>query len=425
MARIKLYARKDKRDQEGTIPVYVRIAHASKTKYVSLGIRVKARHWNENKGEVRKGHPQYEATAAFLQARLSIAREAAMDLLRRRPTAPCSALGTAVRKAIGGPTGEGDDFLEYCQTYIARVHAEGRAGSWKRLRTVVEKLQSYNRRARKSDQLPFERLTVSFLEGFRADLGQYYGNAPNTATKNMAAVRTMLYAAIREGLFPQEKNPFFQITLKTQKTEKEKLSRQEMRRLEALDLDSTTMAFHARNTFVFAYYAGGMRFSDVCLLVWDNIREVAGDLFLDYRMKKTGERPPVPLVPGAVRILRLYEGRQHRYARVFPLLDRYSASELRDPVRLQACISSRNVVVNQRLNGEAGRKRGLQQRAGIRVHLTFHLARHSFAAHLREAGWDIYSISKAMGHANVAVTERYLAGFREDDIAARLRETLG
>ncbi|RME52937.1 MAG: site-specific integrase, partial [Caldilineae bacterium] len=50
-------------------------------------------------------------------------------------------------------------------------------------------------------------------------------------------------------------------------------------------------------------------------------------------------------------------------------------------------------------------------RAGIDKHLSFHVSRHSFADMARTKGMDLYSISKALGHANVRVTERYLKGF--------------
>jgi len=57
-------------------------------------------------------------------------------------------------------------------------------------------------------------LTVSFLEGFRTYLIGHCGNGKNTVHKNLASIRTILYSAIREGRFPQENNPFFQIRLR-------------------------------------------------------------------------------------------------------------------------------------------------------------------------------------------------------------------
>ena len=54
--------------------------------------------------------------------------------------------------------------------------------------------------------------------------------------------------------------------------------------------------------------------------------------------------------------------------------------------------------------------------------LSFHLARHSLAGRLLEAGWDVYDIRAVLGHASVRVTEEYLRGFGRPDLDERLRK---
>ncbi len=46
--------------------------------------------------------------------------------------------------------------------------------------------------------------------------------------------------------------------------------------------------------------------------------------------------------------------------------------------------------------------------AGLRARYSVHDLRHAFAVKLYQEGRDIYAVSKALGHAGVAVTERYL-----------------
>jgi integrase len=50
------------------------------------------------------------------------------------------------------------------------------------------------------------------------------------------------------------------------------------------------------------------------------------------------------------------------------------------------------------------------------------MARHSFADRARRAGWSLHTIKDALGHATLAVTERYLAGFDAEVLDARMRE---
>ena len=47
------------------------------------------------------------------------------------------------------------------------------------------------------------------------------------------------------------------------------------------------------------------------------------------------------------------------------------------------------------------------KKAGIEKHVTFHTLRHTFASHLAMAGVDLYTISKLLGHASIAMTQRY------------------
>lgn len=60
-------------------------------------------------------------------------------------------------------------------------------------------------------------------------------------------------------------------------------------------------------------------------------------------------------------------------------------------------------------------------RSGIRV--SPHTCRHTFAHLQLRNGLDLYTLSRAMGHENVAITQRYLEGIQDDEMLRKVQRT--
>ena len=56
--------------------------------------------------------------------------------------------------------------------------------------------------------------------------------------------------------------------------------------------------------------------------------------------------------------------------------------------------------------------------AGIRKHITFHCARHTYATLQISLGTDIYTVSKLLGHKNLSTTEIYAKVINEKKVVA-------
>ena len=178
-----------------------------------------------------------------------------------------------------------------------------------------------------------------------------------------------------------------------------------------------------RDGFALAFYAGGMRFGDTCLLRWtDVVRDAEGTpVKLRYEAEKTGKPTSIPLVAEARAIVERYaERRSEAVAEggfVFPFLD---GKDLSTPAKRRAAVSARNAYANAAL-------KTLAERAEIAhpERVTTHLARHSLAAHLLESGIGAHGIKEVLRHSSVTTTERYLQGFSRDLLDEAYRNAFG
>lgn len=398
MATVTATLRSSKVNASGTAPIYLRVADRDASRYVSLGIRVRPKDWLDAKGRVRKTHPDAESLNAIIAERVATAEREVLRLKTDRIDASASDIKAALKpeRRVAG------DFLSFADMIADELDARGQHYLYKRYKSVFGKLRSFT-----GSPLPFERVTPELLRRYETHLHTHFGNNANTALTNFNVIRAVLYRAIKEGHADQGKNPFFQFQPTTPKRpQRGKLTLDEVRALEALALVPGSMHWHARNYFLFSFYCAGIRFGDFARLTQDQIKAEGQDangveiLRLSYRMNKTGTLKSIRLVPQARHILSLYPPRPDS-PYVFPLLD---GRDVSTPRKLVSATSSRNVLVNRALQDIASQ-------AGIKTHISFHIARHSFADVARAKGRSVYDISKALGHANLKVTETYLKGF--------------
>lgn len=136
-------------------------------------------------------------------------------------------------------------------------------------------------------------------------------------------------------------------------------------------------------------YATGMRISEVCGLTLPQLNLDGG--YLRAFGKGSKERV-VPMGRAASQALQQY------LAEARPALLRGRESDA--------------VFLSQRsrpLSRQDGWRviKGAMRRVGLRVNVTPHTLRHSFATHLVERGADLRSVQTMLGHADIATTQIY------------------
>lgn len=394
MASVSIVARKSK----SGLSVYVRFSHLSVERYVSLGVHVKRRQWNASGRTVSKTHPDHEQLAALIEHHRREAESALADVMASGVVVTADRIRSRYRFRIEGRQVETEeDFLAFADRHVSLYESRGQYASHKHYGSAVRKLRRFHGRGR----LEWDDLTVRFLTSYETWMRRQ-GNRTNTVHKDLSMIRTILYAAIREGLFDRARNPFDRITLRKEKARKERIRKADVDRLGALDLPAGSMLEIARDMWIFAFFTGGSRVGDLLTLTPGQVRN--GRIY--YDMRKTGERHGLPLVAQAAGIAAAYAGRKGKY--LFPPLESYPTSTERE-------VFDAIGKATARINRALGR---VAKRAGIEKTLTTHIARHSFAAYCIESGWDVYRVSKVLGHADIKITQAYLSGFDRSDLDA-------
>jgi len=384
MATIKATLRPPK-DQNGKKTIYIRISDKGKTRYISTGEKIKPKHWNKNKGEARS-NDEFDAIhlnqiisdkikeinnqAYKLKANHQIVNA---DILKRKTT----------------NKGQGD-FIEYAELFAKRKH-QTNVQTGRRYDGIVSKVREFC-----GGELKFRDITVTWLKMFSDWLSTDRKNSANTIHSNLRAVRAILYSAIEEDLFAQEKNPFFKFKLKQPKVKKTKLTSEEIKKIANTKPNGNPVQSIAKDMFLFSFFTCGMRYRDIVLLKWNNIE----DDYIRYTMNKTGQPVSIMISKPAKNILMKYQKTEAAPEFfIFPILN--TNRNLVNSRILDREISSKNAYLNKELSK-------LAKAAGISKSVSMHVARHTFSAIAYNQGADIYSISNSLGHSSIKTTENYL-----------------
>nr|MBK9653131.1 integrase catalytic domain-containing protein [Bacteroidota bacterium] len=183
--------------------------------------------------------------------------------------------------------------------------------------------------------------------------------------------------------------------LKTESTTKNYLTDDELASIENLHVEKGTPKELARNIFVFACYAAGLRVSDVLQLRWKNFD---GEKII-VQTQKTSSLVSIKVPNKAVEIMNYYkqiDGNENDF--IFPALPISLDCSNKNAVFSAVQIASTNI--NKQL-------KSVTFQAGISKHIHMHCSRHSFAVRGLQRGMRIEYVSKLMGHKAIATTQIY------------------
>ena len=421
-----------KPNRRGELPLYVRLSHGAGAKrHVALGLRVHKNDWNGRKQEVRRSAPDHAALNRLLAERFRTAQAAARELLADGRHVDLDRAKAVVEAALHPEPepapAEAPGLIAFGRTVQAEWEARGKIGTALVYGTALNHFEQTIRKETGAPDVAIPDLTPGLLRAHEARLlapePKGLGHKRNYVAKQLSTLRAVLRRAARDGVEGAVTAATVAATVrvKRERVEKPRLSLEQVRALEAQAHALSGRAADTLDWWLFAFYAGGMRFGDVAALRWGQVQRGPDGQpqYVRWRQRKTGDAQGVPLLPPAQDVLarwvpRTGPGGPEASPFVFGMV---TEDDLADPKRARSRIQSMNALARKLLRQTA-------EKAEV-PYVGFHGARHSFADVLRQNGASVYTISKALGHSSIAVTEAYLAAFDRAEVEAEMRSAFG
>jgi site-specific recombinase XerD len=242
------------------------------------------------------------------------------------------------------------------------------------VRGYVKAVQAFAEHFRR----PPDQLGLDHIRCYQAHLLQEKKLAATTVGLHTAALRFFFVKTLRRP-YPVEELPY----PKKPRRLPTVLSQEEAGRL----INSASNLFH--RAILMTLYATGMRRAELCSCQVSDID--SPQMVVHIRNGKGARDREVPLDPKLLETLREYYRWMRPKTYLFPgTVNNWRADKpITAKVVWEAC-------------------REAAQRAGITKPVRPHTLRHSFATHRLEAGCDLVTLQRLLGHANIRHTTLYL-----------------
>ncbi len=276
-----------------------------------------------------------------------------------------------------------DDVIGYHRIHEMPKLEQGTSKNYGATATYLKRFlkKKYN-----SQDLKLTLIDYNFVVGFEG----FLRNCPpinksrpltnNGIMKHMERFKKLVGIAFRHRCIPQ--NPFDQYQMRFEDYDSDFLEEAEIGRLVSTQINDRGMAI-VKDIFLFACYTG-LSYIEVKLLKGsDIVIGFDGEDWIRTKRKKTKTPVSVPLLPPAKRILEKYAD--------FP--------DVNNGYTLLPVYS------NQRVNKYL---KIIATEAQIKKHLTFHVARHTFATTVTLLNnVPLETVSKLLGHTKLSTTQKY------------------
>lgn len=399
MVNLKTLLDTRRQKSDGSFNIIFRITHNRKVYTLNSGFQITELHWNDKRNEIDKSHPNASLLNIRIsqqyfkiqQAILQLDDDFSMEKLRFMiDDNPKKQLNTT--------------FKTFSDKLISQMIEVNRTGNAIIYQTAVNRLVSFYGR----DDFGFHEIDYSLLDDFALHLSKH-GLKQNSISNYFRSIRAIYNKAIKSKVVERSFYPFHDISIKSEKTAKRAIAKDDIAKLKQLHLEPNSTAERSLKCFLISFYLRGISFTDLAYLKQSNII----DGRVEYKRRKTHKNYSVKLFPEAQVLFEQFNVNGSKY--LLPILPN---DALEDSIKAKKVIRQFIKTTNKYL-------KRMSEQVELSSPITTYTSRHSFGTIAKRLGYSNELIAEALGHEyGNKITNIYLDTFDTDVLDAMHRDVI-
>ena len=393
---------KSKTLKDGTNPIMLRICKDRKKKYISLGISVSAKFWDFKRQKPKSSCPNKDNIERLIDLKTREYKNLAIEMSANSKSYTPNTLADKVETKLNIQT-----VGEFYDKLISDYLNKGKYGNALVYATSKRCIQRFTH---SNLSFTFDVIDPKWLLRYEEWMKESYKET--TVSLRFRTLRSVFNKAIEMEVVKKDLYPFdkFKVSKFNTSTKKRAISKDDIRKIEMLDLSSEEwyMRF-SRDLFIFSYYCAGINYCDIALLTFSQIKNDRLSYYRHKTFSRSKMRKEISFALNS-RCKEIIQAYCPPFATdddyVFPILDRkIHVTELQKRNRMHKVQGKVNHFLKI-----------IAERAGLQSNLSMYVARHTFATVMKRSNVNIALISDLMGHSSISTTQIYLDSFENSQI---------
>jgi integrase len=375
--------------KDGTYNIIFRLTFNKKVCTINSDFSIPVHFWLPNTGEVDGKYPNSPQINQQIAKKYLEIRRAVLELEEDFSMEALKALLEGKPKTKTVTT-----FKVFAEHLITEMYQLNKTGNALIYQTAVNRLLEFCG----NPNITFPEISYTLLEQFSHQL-TVEGLKVNSISNYFRTLRAIYNKAIKQKVVERALYPFYDLKIKSERTSKRAVLRQDLAKLEQLRFEEKTAEWRALKCFLLSFYLIGVSFTDLAYLTMKNV--VDGRVV--YRRRKTHRNYSIMLFPQAESIINALHQAGAKY--LLPIL----------PNDINEDSLAAKQFIHQWIKTTNKYLKRLGKEVGIEPSLTTYVARHTFATTAKKLGYSNELIAEALGHEyGNKITNIYLDSFDKE-----------